>query len=1088
MTWLIRIALQRPYTFVVLGILICLMGPLAILRTPTDIFPSINLPVISVIWNYNGMPADEMSDRIITYFERQMTTTVNDIEHIESQSLPGVGVIKVFFQPDVNINAALAQVTAIAQVVLKRLPPGITPPQIISYNASSVPVLQLALTSKTLTDQQLFDLSNNFIRPQLAQVEGAAIPSPYGGKNRQVVVDLDPNAMRSKGLSPDDVANAILAQNLILPAGTQKIGTYEYNVKLNGSPKVLDELNDLPIKAVNGTVVTLRDVAHVRDGYSPQTNLVLVNGQRSVLTTVQKNGNASTLDIVDHVKSLLPKIQAGAPPELTIGTLLDQSIFVKAAVSGVIREGVIAAALASLMILLFLGSWRSSLIIAISIPLSALCSIIALSAIGETINVMTLGGLALAVGMLVDDATVTIESINWHLEHGKDVPSAVFDGAVQIATPALVSTLAICIVFVPMFYLNGVARYLFVPMAEAVVFAMLASYVLSRTLVLTLAKYWLKPHVRAHPPTDDSVADALIQDPTQHMSGGIGVFANFQRRFERGFENVRENYQTLVTLAVEHRRVFIIGFLAAVGASLLLLPWIGENFFPSIDAGQIKLHMRAPTGTRIEETARLATEVEKAIRRVIPADELKSVVNNIGLPVSGINIAYGNSAPIGPEDTDILISLNEDHHPSAGYIATLREQLPRKFPSAAFAFLPADIVSQILNFGLPAPIDIQVIGFKRDENRDYAQKILGRLKRIPGLSDLRIQQASNHPELRVNVDRVRAQEMGLSERDVANDMLVSLSGSLQTAPTFWVNPKNHVSYPIVVQTPQYKIDSLSQLENIPIKSPDNKQQQILGGLANITRGVGEGVVSHYDVQPTIDIYGAVQSRDLGAVARDIQSVLDDTAKNVPAGSTVIMHGQVETMLTSYSSLLFGLAGAIVLIYLLIVVNFQSWLDPFIIITALPAAIAGIVWMLFLTGTTLSVPALTGAIMCMGVATANSILVVSFGRDRLDQGADVFAAAIDAGVVRFRPVLMTALAMMIGMAPMALGMGEGGEQNAPLGRAVIGGLIFATFATLFFVPAIFAVLHSRGRAAKPDPNQLNSTRSNSPALGDPTAAH
>jgi len=1068
MTWLIRIALQRPYTFIVLGILILIMGPLAIVRTPTDIFPNIKLPVISVIWTYNGMPPDEMSDRILTYYERQMTTTVNDIEHIESQSLPGVGVIKVYFQPSVDVNAALAQVTAISQTVLKRLPPGVTPPQILSYNASSVPILQLALTSKTMTDQQMFDTSNNFIRPQLAQVEGAAIPSPYGGKNRQVVVDLDPNAMRSKGLSPEDVTTAIMAQNLILPSGTEKIGTFEYSVKLNGSPKELDELNNLPIKSVNGTVVTLRDIAHVRDGYSPQTNLVLVNGKRSVLTTVQKSGNASTLDVVDHVKSLLPKIKAGAPAGLNIDTLLDQSIFVKAAVSGVIREGVIAAALASVMILLFLGSWRSSLIIAISIPLSALCSIIALSALGETINVMTLGGLALAVGMLVDDATVTIESINWHLEQGKPVTASVFDGALQVATPALVSTLAICIVFVPMFFLNGVARYLFVPMAEAVVFAMLASYILSRTLVLTLAKYWLKAHVLPHSPSN-LLDDTLIEDSAQHTSAGGGVFSRFQRGFERLFERVRDSYQGLVTLAVRRRGIFLTGFFIAIGLSFLLTPWLGQNFFPTIDSGQIKLHMRAPTGTRIEETARLATEVEKAIRRTVPAEELKSVVNNIGLPVSGINIAYSNSAPIGPEDADVLISLNEDHRPGADYIATLREQLPRQFPGATFSFLPADIVSQILNFGLPAPIDIQVIGFKRDENREYAQKILARLKRIPGIADVRIQQAFNHPELRVNVDRVRAQEMGLTQRNVANDLLVSLSGSLQTAPTFWVNPKNHVSYPIVVQTPQSRIDSLSQLANIPITGSDGKQQ-ILGGLSTITRGQGEGVVSHYDVQPTIDIYGAVQGRDLGAVAREIQAVLDDTAKEVPAGSTVALHGQVETMEHSYSSLMIGLLGSIVLIYLLIAVNFQSWVDPFIIVAALPAAIAGIIWMLFLTGTTLSVPALTGAIMCMGVATANSILVVSFARDRLAEGADAFTAAIDAGVVRFRPVLMTALAMLIGMAPMAFGMGEGGEQNAPLGRAVIGGLIVATLATLFFVPAIFAMLHARDRVVEPAPEE------------------
>jgi len=1064
MKWLIRTALQRPYTFVVLGILIALIGPLAIMRTPVDIFPGINLPVISVVWTYNGMPPDEMSDRIITYFERQMTTTVNDIEHVESQSLPGVGVIKVFFQPDVNVNAALAQMTAIAQTVLKRLPPGITPPQILSYNASSVPILQLSLTSRSMTDQQLFDLSNNFIRPQLAQVEGAAIPSPYGGKNRQVVVDLDPNALRSKNLSPADVTASILSQNLILPSGTEKIGAYEYNVKLNGSPTELDALNDLPVKVVNGTLITLRDVAHVRDGYSPQQNLVLVNGQRAVLTTVQKNGNASTLDIVDHVKSLLPKIQAGAPEGLQLGTLIDQSIFVKAAVSGVIREGVMAAALASLMILLFLGSWRSSLIIAISIPLSILCSIAALSAIGQTINVMTLGGLALAVGILVDNATVTIESINWHLEQGKAVPEAVFDGASQIATPTLVSTLAICIVFVPMFFLTGVARYLFVPMAEAVIFAMLASLLLSLTLVLTVAKFGLRSNVDPHAPTEHPMEDAMREDPTQHMAAGRAhILSRFQRGFEQRFEDMREGYRGLLAIALEQRRLFALGFLGCALISLLLMPWLGQNFFPSIDAGQIKLHMRAHTGTRIEETARLATEVEKVIRRTIPPDELKSVVDNIGLPVSGINIAYSNSAPIGPADADILISLNEGHHSSESYMSELRERLPREFPSATFSFLPADIVSQILNFGLPAPIDIQVIGFRREENRRYAQALLGRMRRVPGISDLRIQQAFDQPELHVYVDRRRAQELGLSERDVANNVLVSLSGSAQTAPTFWVNPKNHVSYPLIVQTPQYRLDSLSTLENIPITSSDNTQHQILGGLASITRGQGEGVVSHYDVQPTIDIYGAVQDRDLGAVAHDIQAILDDTAKQVPAGSTVATRGQVQTMHESYSSLLFGLAGAVVLIYLLIVVNFQSWLDPFVIIAALPAAIAGIVWMLFLTGTSLSVPALTGAIMCMGVATANSILVVSFARERLSQGADAVTAALDAGYIRFRPVLMTALAMLIGMAPMAFSLGEGGEQNAPLGRAVIGGLICATLATLFFVPAVFAVVHSR-RAA------------------------
>jgi multidrug efflux pump subunit AcrB len=1063
MLGIIRLALNRPYTFVVLAILILIIGPLALLRTPVDIFPNIKLPVISVVWNYNGLPPDEMSDRIITYFERQMTTTVNDIEHIESQSLPGVGVIKVFFQPGVDINAALAQVTAVSQTVLKRLPPGITPPLVLSYNASSVPVLQLALSSKTMTDQQLFDLSNNFIRPQLAEVEGAAIPSPYGGKNRQVVVDLKPDALRSKGLSPQDVTNAIIAQNLILPSGTEKVGKFEYNVKLNGSPKEIEDLNNLPIKTVAGATIYLHDVAHVRDGYSPQQNLVLVNGQRSVLTTVQKNGNASTLDIIAHVKRLLPKIEAGAPPGLILDTLIDQSVFVKAAVAGVAREGVIAAALTALMILLFLGSWRSTLIITISIPLAVLSSIAALSAIGETINVMTLGGLALAIGILVDDATVTIENINWHLEQGKGVVDAILDGSRQIVTPALVSLLCICIVFVPMFFLEGVARYLFVPMAEAVVFALIASFVLSRTLVPTLAKYLLRPHVDAHAVTAHPIDDAMREDPTEHMSGGTGVLSRFQRGFERRFENVRDIYRELLVLALTYRRVFLLGFMGVVIASFLLAPWLGENFFPSVDAGQIKLHLRAQTGTRIEETARLATQVEKTIRRIIPAEELRSVVDNIGLPVSGINITYSNSAPIGPADADILISLNDGHAPSADYVAQLRERLPQEFPGASFAFLPADIVGQILNFGLPAPIDIQVIGFNRVDNRAYASRLMSRIKHVAGIADLRIQQTFNQPELRVDVDRTRAQQMGLTERDVATSMLVSLSGSAQTAPTFWVNPKNHVSYPIVVQTPQYDLDSLSNLENIPVTGAQ-AQPQLLGSLADITRGQGEGVISHYDVQPTIDIFGAAQGRDLGAVARDIQAILDETAKDVPKGSTVELRGQVQTMHSAYTSLLSGLAGAIVLIYLLIVVNFQSWLDPFVIIAGLPAALAGIVWMLFLTGTTLSVPALTGAIMCMGVATANSILVVSFARERLAEGADAFTAALDAGFIRFRPVLMTALAMIIGMAPMALGLGEGGEQNAPLGRAVIGGLIFATCATLFFVPTIFSLVHSRRSGA------------------------
>jgi multidrug efflux pump subunit AcrB len=1069
--WIIRIALSKPYTFFVMAISILLFGVLAILRTPIDIFPNIKLPVVSVVWTYNGLPPSEISDRIITYFERQMTTAVNDIDHIESQSLPGVGVIKVFFHPEVNVNGALAQVTAIAQTVLKRLPPGITPPQILSYNASSVPILQLALSSKTLSDQQLYDLSNNFIRPQLAEVEGAAIPSPYGGKARQIMVDLDPNAMRSKNLSPADVTNAILAQNLVLPSGTEKLGQYEYNVKLNASPTALEDLNDLPVKTVDGATIYLRDVAHVRDGYSPQQNMVRVDGHRAVLTTIQKNGSVSTLDIIQHVKDLLPKIKAGAPPELNIGLVGDQSVFVKAAVSGVAREAVIAALLTALMILLFLGSWRSTLIITTSIPLAILTSILTLSAIGETINVMTLSGLALAVGILVDDATVAIENINWHLEQGKEVEQAILDGGNQIIVPALFSLLCICIVFVPMFFLDGVARYLFVPMAEAVVFALMASFVLSRTLVPTLAKYLLQPH-----PPDPHVSGhpqhALnAQEAATVKSSWAAPLILFQRGFERRFAATRKGYRDLLELAVSNQRAFLIGFAAVVVVSFVLVPWLGADFFPAVDTGQLKLHVRAPTGTRIEETARLCDFIERDIRSLIPADELHGIVDNIGLPVSGINISYSNSAPIGPADADILITLNSEHLPTSDYVRMLRERLPQRFPSATFAFLPADIVTQILNFGLPAPIDVQVVGFKRDENRDYAQTLVDKIRHIPGIVDLHIQQAFNQPELRVNVDRTRAGEVGLTERDVANSLLVSLSGSAQTAPSFWVNPKNHVSYPLVAQIPQYRVDSLSDLENIPVTGGSGHAPQVLGGLATITRGQGEGVVSHYDVQPVIDIFAAVQDRDLGAVASRIQAVLDETASELPKGSAVAMRGQVQTMHESYSGLLWGIAGAIVLIYLLIVIDFQSWLDPAVIVAALPAALAGIVWMLFATHTPLSVPALTGAIMCMGVATANSILVMSFARERLAAGSDAVAAALEAGFVRFRPVIMTALAMMIGMAPMALGLGEGGEQNAPLGRAVIGGLAFATFATLFFVPVLFAIVHrqpSRAAAALQPP--------------------
>ena len=1045
MLWIVRVALNRPYTFIVLAILILLLGPLVYLNMRTDIFPDIKVPVVSAVWTYNGLPPADMSDRIVTYYERQLTSSVNDIEHIESQSLPGVGIVKIFFQPDANINAAVSQVTALSQTVLKRLPPGVTPPLILSYNASSVPILQLALSSQTLLDNQLFDISNNFIRPQLAEVEGAAVPSPYGGKNRQIQVDLDYHAMRSKGITPDDVTHALARQNLILPAGTEKIGKFEYNVILNASPKVLDELNDMPVKTVNGATIYIKDVAYVRDGFSPQQNMVRVNGRHSVLTTVQKNGAASTLDIIRHVKKLLPRIEAGAPAGLIVKLIGDQSVFVKSAIAGVIREGVIAAALTSLMILLFLGSWRSTLIITVSIPLAVLAAIIGLSVAGQTINIMTLGGLSLAVGILVDDATVTIENMNWHLEHGKHVEEAILDGASQIVVPAFVSLLSICIVFVPMFFLTGVPKYLFVPLAEAVIFSMVASFILSRTLVPTLAKYLLKEHDQTR----------------RHQPPSKNPLVRLQRSFEQKFERFRAGYRELLLIALSYRRTFITGFMGFVLLSFLLVPWLGDNFFPTVDAGQIKLHVRAQTGTRIEESARLCDEIERDIRTMIPPAEVKNMVDNIGLPVSGVNLTYSNSSPIGPGDADILISLNEGHAPTAGYVKMLRDRLKADFPGTAFAFLPADIVSQILNFGLPAPIDVQVIGFNRKADQQYAAMIMARLRNIPGLVDLRIQQAFDQPELHVAVDRTRAQQLGYSQHDVATNLLVSLSGSLQTAPNFWVNPKNHVSYPLVVQAPQYRMDTLSDLQNIPVSSDATPgRYQILGAMASVNRNQGEGVVSHYDVQPTIDLFGSTQGRDLGDVARQIEEVLKDTAKDVPKGSTVVMRGQVKAMNSAYSGLLFGLLGAIVLIYLLIVVNFQSWLDPFVIITALPAALAGIVWMLFATHTTLSVPALIGAIICMGVATANSILVVSFARERLDNGDTGITAALEAGFIRFRPVLMTALAMIIGMAPMALGMGEGGEQNAPLGRAVIGGLMFATCATLFFVPVVFSLVHSR----------------------------
>jgi CzcA family heavy metal efflux pump len=1039
--WIVRVALSRPYTFIVLALLVLLLGPLTIANTAKDIFPNIGIPVVSVIWTYSGMPPDEMSGRITGSFERASLATVNNIDHIESQSLTGVSVIKYFFHQGSNVDLSMSQLTAVSQAWLKQLPPGITPPLILAYNASSVPIIQLALSSGSIPEQGLFDLANNFVRTQLAGVAGASIPYPYGGKQRQIQVDLDQRLLQEHGVSADDVVNAVNAQNLIIPAGTEKVGEFEYNIKLNGSPTTAEEFNDLPIKTVNGTVIYIHDVAHVRDGSAPQTNVVRVDGQHASLMTIQKTGDASTLDIVDQIKKRLPFVRSASPPALDIQPIGDQSVFVKAAISGVVREGVIAAALTGLMILLFLGSWRSTLIITISIPLSVLCSIIALSLLGETINIMTLGGLALAVGILVDDATVAIESINTHLENGEAVEEAILNGAREIAVPALVATLCICIVFVPMFFLNGVARYLFVPLAEAICFAMLASYILSRTLIPTLAKYWLRMHEEHEAPTRNPLA-------------------RLQRAFHNSFEGLRGRYHRMLERAIARRVVFLPVFLACALASLALTPWLGSNFFPAVDSGQIKLHVRGHAGLRVEETTRLCDMVEAALRKAMPGD-ITSLVDNIGLPVSGINLSYSNSAPTSAADADILVTLKEGHAPTADYVRGLRAELPAEFPGVTFAFLPADIVTQILNFGAPAPIDVQIRGFDLAGDNAFAQKLLDRIRHVPGIADPHIQQDFDYPEFDVKVDRSRAQELGFSQHDVAKDLLVSLSGSFQTNETFWLDRKGGVSYPLVTQTPQPQLDSLDTLRNIPLTGDAGTQPQILGAISSIKRGVGPSVETHYNVAPTIDIYATTQDRDLGAVASDVQKLVDATQKDLPRGSSIAIRGQVQTMRTSFVGLFSGLAFAILLVYLLIVVNFQSWTDAFIIITALPAALAGIVWMLFLTHTPLSVPALTGAIMSVGVATANSILVVSFARDRmLHQGVDALTAALDAGFTRFRPVLMTALAMIIGMLPMALGLGEGGEQNAPLGRAVIGGLCLATIATLLFVPTVFSLIHGR----------------------------
>ena len=1047
--WIVRLAINRPYTFVVAAILILILGVVSIVGAPVDIFPHIDIPVINIVWQYTGLAPEEMSNRVIYPFERSLTTTVNDIERIESFSLNGVGVIKVFFHPHTNLAGAIAQVTAISQSTVRNLPPGITPPFVITYDASSVPILQLGLSGASLNEQQLSDMGQNFIRNSLITVPGATIPYPYGGKQRAIMVDLNMQAMQSKAVSPLDVVNTINTQNLILPSGTAKMGSFEYEVEMNGSPRTSAELNDLPIKTVNGSTIYIRDIGYVRDGFTPQTNIVRVDGQRSSLMSILKLGDASTLDVIANVRRMLPDIEQTLPLHVDIRPLSDQSIFVKASINGVIREGVIAACLTGFMILVFLGSWRSTSIIAVSIPLSVLTSVILLTALGESINIMTLGGLALAVGILVDDATVTIENINRNIDQGKELVQAIMDGSSEIAMPALVSTLSICIVFVPMFFLSGVPKYLFVPLAEAVVFAMLASYLLSRTLVPTMARYLLVEQ------TDDQ--------RREENAGSRNFFVHMQQKFETGFEKFRHGYHGMLEAAIRHRRLFIVCFLGFCILSFALLPILGRDFFPSVDSGEFKLHMRAPTGTRIEETAAICDRVENDIRRQIPPGELSTIIDNIGLPYSNLNLSYSTSAPIGPGDADIQVELAPKHRATREYVRQLRASLGQDFPGVNFYELPADIVTQILNFGLPAPIDIQVIGRDVVGNRQFAEQLMNRLKRVPGVVDLRIQQPMNYPNLQLYVDRTKASQIGFTQRDVAQNLLISLSGSFQTAPAFWLDPRSGVSYSIITQTPQYRISKPQDLVNIPVSNAANPAApQILAGVASLTRGAEMAEVSHYDIQTGIDLYGGVDGRDLGGVAADIAPIIEQSKKDLPQGSVINVRGQIQTMNASFSGLLAGLAFSIVLVYLLIVVNFQSWLDPFIILMALPAALAGIVWFLFVTGTTVSVPVLTGAIMCMGVATANSILVISFSKARLEAGKTPAEAALDAGFTRFRPVLMTALAMIIGMLPMSLGLGEGGEQNAPLGRAVIGGLLFATVATLFFVPVVFTVVHGARR--------------------------
>ncbi|MGA2498056.1 MAG: efflux RND transporter permease subunit [Tepidisphaeraceae bacterium] len=1130
--WIVRLALRRPYTFVVAAMLVAILGIVTILRMPTDIFPEIDIPVVSVIFNYAGISPDDMEKRMVSNFERFLTTTVNDIDHIESQSLNGIAVIKVFFQKGARIEAATAQVTAVSQAAIRQMPPGTTPPLVIRYSASSVPILMLSISSDTMSEQQIFDTTVNFLRPQLITIQGVQIPYPYGGKQRQIMVDIDPDRLYAWGISPNDVSNAVNAQNLILPAGSAKIGPQEYPIRLNSSPETVAALNDLPIKTVNGITVCIKDVAHVRDGFSVQTNLVHANGRRGVLLPILKDSKASTIDVVKNIRANLPRIAATLPPEMNITPMFDQSLFVRAAVEGVIKEAAIAAGLTALMILLFLGSWRSTLIVVISIPLSILVAIITLGFLGHSLNVMTLGGMALAVGILVDDATVEIENIHRNLHQRKRLVQAILDGAQQIAVPAFVSTLCICIVFVPVVFISGAAKFLFVPLAMAVVIAMLTSYLLSRTLVPTMVHYLLAAEVEMYggqiDPTDphsmhrqhrrslrwiglllvaaligagiDSLRYFAPGTISVHVHRAVGALQHWYARdpesarlqlgailsgmllalmlfwlrvpwrfhlaFNAAFEALRRFYGGMLGWSLHHRPSVIAGFIILAGGSCSLFPMIGRDFFPSVDAGQIRLHVRAHPGTRIEETARIFAQVEDIIRREIPERELGTVLDNIGIPYSGLNLSMSDGTLISAADGEVMISLKENHRPTAEYIRQLRKSLPLEMPGIVFFFQPPDIATQVLNFGLAAPIDVQLTGPPRNtaENEVIARRILGDILKIPGAADARLGQVSNIPDIRINVDRTLASQAGVSQREVANDLLISLSSSLMTAPNFWLNPGSGVNYSVLVQTPQYRIDTVNALENtpiLPIDSPSPDRSQLLGNLATLSRGVSPANITHFNIMPTYDVQVGVAGTDLGRVANGVRKVIKEVESKLPRGSTINLRGQVESMDASFTGLSYGLIFAVVLVYLLLVINFQSWLDPLIILMALPGALSGILWMLFATGTTVSVPALMGAIMSIGVATANSILMITFANDRRKEGDNALAAALAAGITRLRPVMMTALAMIIGMLPMSLGLGEGGEQNAPLGRAVIGGLLMATFATLFFVPVVYSLL--RGRA-------------------------